>query len=65
MRSTGKLSGVTPDRQRMESLIPPGIFNVNWDGTTSGGYKATKGTYVCRLMVDGEVSSRVKMVKMR
>jgi len=49
----------------MESLIPPGAFSLNWDGTTSGGNKAPKGTYVCRLMVDGEVSSKVKMVKMR
>ncbi len=49
----------------MESLIPPGTFSLNWDGTTSGGNKAPKGTYICRLMVDGEVSSKVKMVKMR
>ena len=49
----------------MESLISPGAFSLNWDGTTTGGNKAPKGTYICRLMVDGEVNSKVKMVKMR
>jgi len=47
----------------MDSRIPPGKFDINWNGTANNGEKVKQGAYICRLVVDGKVSSEVKVVK--
>jgi len=47
----------------IDSHIPPGKFDINWDGTADNGDRVKQGAYICRLMVDGKFSSEVKVVK--
>jgi hypothetical protein len=47
----------------MDSHIPPGKFDINWDGTADNSDKVKQGAYICRLVVDGKESSEVKVVK--
>ena len=47
----------------IDSHIPPGKFDINWDGTADNGDRVKQGAYICRLIIDGKFSSEVKVVK--
>jgi len=47
----------------IDSHIPPGKFDINWNGTADNGDRVKQGAYICRLIIDGKFSSEVKVVK--
>ena len=51
-------------RKLVEEALPPGLYDVTWDGKDRRGRQVASGTYICRMEA-GRTSQTLKLVVLR